>query len=42
MELSLRMDWSAGPSIVAVFILLLVLSGSISGRIGGNKGIFNG
>lgn len=37
LELSLRMDWSAGPSIVAVFILLLVLSGSISGRIRGKQ-----
>jgi zinc/manganese transport system permease protein len=37
MELSLRMDWSAGPSIVAVFILLLILSGAISGRIGGKQ-----
>jgi zinc/manganese transport system permease protein len=37
MELSLRMDWSAGPSIVAVFILLLVFSGTVSGWIGGKQ-----
>jgi zinc/manganese transport system permease protein len=37
LELSLRMDWSAGPSIVAMFILLLVFSGMIAGRIGGKQ-----
>jgi zinc/manganese transport system permease protein len=37
LELSLCMDWSAGPSIVAMFILLLVFSGMIAGRIGGKQ-----
>jgi zinc/manganese transport system permease protein len=37
LELSLRMDWSAGPSIVAVFILLLALSGALAGKIPGNR-----
>jgi ABC-type Mn2+/Zn2+ transport system permease subunit len=27
LEASLRLDWSAGPSIVAAFILLLALTG---------------
>jgi zinc/manganese transport system permease protein len=31
LEASLRLDWSAGPTIVAVFILLLVLVGTVSG-----------
>ena len=38
LELSLRMDWSAGPCIVAVFILLLVLTGSVAGKISRRPG----
>jgi zinc/manganese transport system permease protein len=33
LEASLRMDWSAGPTIVAVFILLLILSGFLAGKV---------
>jgi zinc/manganese transport system permease protein len=37
LELSLRLDWAAGPSIVATFILVLILSGFFAGRVPGTK-----
>lgn len=38
LEASLRLDWSAGPTIVAVFITLMILSGIVFGRISNGKG----
>ena len=35
LEASLRLDWSAGPCIVAVFILLMILSSVVFARISG-------
>lgn len=32
LELSLRLDWAAGPSIVGVFIVLMILSGMAAGK----------
>ena len=37
LEASLRLDWSAGPCIVAVFILLMILSSVVFGKILGTR-----
>ncbi len=34
LELSLRLDWAAGPSIVGVFIVLMIVSGVLTGKFG--------
>jgi ABC-type Mn2+/Zn2+ transport system permease subunit len=42
LEASLRLDWSAGPTIVAAFILLLMVSGAVAkirGGAGGGVGL---